>query len=77
MGFINSNNEYGIISYSFDNTRTGKYCALGLYDSDTDLVEVFILPENKRVIMNIDQITIITCPVVKRSVKLLYDKTSK
>jgi len=66
MGFINSNNQYGMYQ--------GQYCSLGLYDSDTDLVEVYLLPENKRIITSIDCVDVITDEKVKQTIKVLYDK---
>ena len=70
MGYINSNNEYGLIEHHRE--YEGRYCELGLYCSDTDMVEAIILPERKRIIINIDWLKVITDEVTKRSVKLLY-----
>lgn len=75
MGFINSkDDEYYRVKYSHKPEYVGKYCYCGLYDSDTDLVEVFILPERKRTIMDVECVERVS-EEVKRTVKLLYMST--
>jgi hypothetical protein len=69
MGFINSNNEFGIW---YDRDDVKHYGLLGLYDSDTDLCEFIMLPERKRMVISIDSIEIVKDIQEKRSIKLLY-----
>jgi hypothetical protein len=70
MGFINSNDSYGIW-YDRDNVK--HYGLIGLYDSDTDLVEFIMLPDYKRIIISIDSIDLVQCPIEKKAIKVLYE----
>lgn len=70
MGFINSGpNEYGIW---YDRNNVKCYGMLGLYDSDTDLVEFVKLPEKKRQLVSIDDVTIVKDEKEKQSIKILF-----
>lgn len=70
MGFISPKGlEFGFIEH------LNKYCTLGLYDSDTDLVECFLLPENKRKSMNIDLVDVVQNEMVKSTLEVLYIKS--
>ena len=75
MGFISSKHDsYGIIKFSSRSELVDKPCKLGLYDSDTDLLEVFILPENKRTIVDINCIEVVTNPTIIKTMKLLFER---
>lgn len=70
MGFINSGpDEYGIW---YDRNNVKCYGMLGLYDSDTDLVEFVKLPEKKRQLVSIDDVTIVKDEKEKQSIKILF-----
>lgn len=70
MGFINSEpDEFGIW---YDRNNIKYYGMLGLYDSDTDLVEFVKLPEKKRMIVSIDDVTIVKDEKEKQSIKILF-----
>jgi hypothetical protein len=75
MGFINSGpDEYGIY---YDRNNVKCYGMLGLYDSDTDLIEFIKLPERKRQIVRIDDIEVVKDDKEKQTIKLLYDNKAK
>lgn len=67
MGFIAPKGlEFAFIE------RLNKYCTLGLYDSDTDLVECYLLPENSRKVLDLQAITFIYDKKTIASLEALY-----
>lgn len=70
MGFINSDSK--TIGKYIDIKGNISYGNLGLYDTDTDLVEFFSLQLKKRIILSIDNIEIIKDEKEYKIVKILY-----
>ena len=72
MGYINGNNQYALITNHRE--YNDRYCLLGLYCSDTDLVEAIVLPERKRILIDIFDVSIVKDKLRANIIKLLYDK---
>jgi hypothetical protein len=67
MGYISTKGiEFAYIPHM------NKFCTLGLYCTDTDIVECFLLDERKRKLMNIDLVEIVKDAKQIASLTALY-----